>query len=95
MTQLPKPQAKDQPLSGKIDDLIGAIESSPQPHHQFKLVHSDLDLRKSQQQKVNCFPETSLNQVAGYLKYEGIPKTLDDLEDAIRQGVEEQGNDIH
>jgi len=36
MAQLPKPQANDQPLSGKIDDLIGAIESSAQPHHQFK-----------------------------------------------------------
>ncbi|MDJ1170248.1 nucleotidyltransferase domain-containing protein [Roseofilum sp. BLCC_M154] len=32
MAQLPKPQAKDKPLSDKIDDLIGTIESSAQPH---------------------------------------------------------------
>jgi len=29
VAQLPKPQAKDKPLSDKIDDLIGTIESSP------------------------------------------------------------------
>ncbi|MDJ1173541.1 hypothetical protein [Roseofilum capinflatum] len=29
MAQLPKSQADDHPLSDKIDDLIGAIESSP------------------------------------------------------------------
>ncbi|AFY62732.1 AbrB/MazE/SpoVT family DNA-binding domain-containing protein [Synechococcus sp. PCC 6312] len=36
------------------------------------------------------FPETSLAQVAGCLAYAGQPKTLDELEDAIRQGVMEQ-----
>lgn len=36
------------------------------------------------------FPQTTLEQVAGYLKYEGKPKSLDELEDAIRQGVMEQ-----
>lgn len=34
--QLPKPQPEEQPLSETIDDLIGAIESSAEPHHQFK-----------------------------------------------------------
>lgn len=34
------------------------------------------------------FPETSLNDVAGCLKYHVTPKTLEDLENAIRQGVE-------
>ena len=35
------------------------------------------------------FAETTLNEVAGYLKYQGIPKSVDDMDDAIRQGVEE------
>jgi bifunctional DNA-binding transcriptional regulator/antitoxin component of YhaV-PrlF toxin-antitoxin module len=39
------------------------------------------------------FPETTLAQVAGCLKYRGKPKALDELEDAIRQGVLEQWND--
>ncbi|MDJ1168014.1 hypothetical protein PMG71_01075 [Roseofilum sp. BLCC_M154] len=60
-----------------------------QPDHQFKPIHSDRHLRTIQQQKLKSFPETTLNEVAGCLKYEGIPKTLDDLEDAIRQGLEE------
>jgi bifunctional DNA-binding transcriptional regulator/antitoxin component of YhaV-PrlF toxin-antitoxin module len=36
------------------------------------------------------FPETTLEQVAGCLKYQGEPKSLDEMEDAIRQGVMEQ-----
>lgn len=37
------------------------------------------------------FPRsTLLNQVAGSLKYEGKPKTLEEMENAIRQGVIEQ-----
>ncbi|GET40459.1 hypothetical protein MiSe_52680 [Microseira wollei NIES-4236] len=36
------------------------------------------------------FGETTLENVAGCLKYRGTPKSLDELEDAIRQGVEEQ-----
>lgn len=36
------------------------------------------------------FPQTTLDQVAGCLKYEGKPKTLEEMEDAIRQGVIEQ-----
>lgn len=95
VAQLPKSQPEDQPLWEKIDDLIGAIESSAEPDRQFKPIHSDRDLSKLQQQKVKSFPETTLNEVAGCLKYEGIPKTLDDLEDAIRQGIEEQENDIN
>jgi bifunctional DNA-binding transcriptional regulator/antitoxin component of YhaV-PrlF toxin-antitoxin module len=39
------------------------------------------------------FPETTLEQVAGCLKYQGNPKRLDELEDAIRQGVMEQWHD--
>ncbi|WP_416670237.1 AbrB/MazE/SpoVT family DNA-binding domain-containing protein [Egbenema bharatensis] len=39
------------------------------------------------------FPETTLTQVAGCLKYQGTPKSLEELEDAIRQGVMEQWHD--
>ena len=39
------------------------------------------------------FPETTLAQVAGCLKYRGKPKSLDELENAIRQGVLEQWHD--
>lgn len=35
------------------------------------------------------FSETTLAQVAGCLKYQGNPKSLDELEDAICQGVAE------
>jgi AbrB family looped-hinge helix DNA binding protein len=38
------------------------------------------------------FPETTLDRVAGCLKYRGTPKSLEDLEDAIHQGVEELGD---
>ncbi|BAZ16646.1 hypothetical protein NIES4071_85240 [Calothrix sp. NIES-4071] len=37
----------------------------------------------------NPFAKTSIEDVAGCLKYEGIPKTLEDMEDAIRLGVED------
>jgi AbrB family looped-hinge helix DNA binding protein len=39
------------------------------------------------------FPETTLDQVAGSLKYQGKPKSLEEMEDAIRQGVMEQWHD--
>jgi len=39
------------------------------------------------------FPETTLDQVAGCLQHIGIPKSLDDLDDAIRVGVMEQWHD--
>ncbi|PSB17145.1 AbrB family transcriptional regulator [filamentous cyanobacterium CCP1] len=39
------------------------------------------------------FPETTLAQVAGCLKYQGTPKSLDELENAICQGVMEQWHD--
>ncbi|WP_009633171.1 AbrB/MazE/SpoVT family DNA-binding domain-containing protein [Synechocystis sp. PCC 7509] len=39
------------------------------------------------------FPETTLAQVAGCLEYSGKPKSLDDIEDAIHQGVMEQWHD--
>jgi len=39
------------------------------------------------------FEETTLEKVAGCLKYEGKPKSIEDLEDAIRQGVVEQWDD--
>ncbi|WP_442944552.1 hypothetical protein [Nostoc sp.] len=35
------------------------------------------------------FPETKLDDVAGYLKYQRKPKTLEDIDNAIRQGIEE------
>jgi AbrB family looped-hinge helix DNA binding protein len=33
------------------------------------------------------FAETTLNEVAGCLKYQGTPKSLDDMDNVIRQGV--------
>jgi len=36
------------------------------------------------------FQETTLKEVAGCLKYRGKPKSLDELENAIYQGVLEQ-----
>ncbi|MGJ3246960.1 MAG: AbrB/MazE/SpoVT family DNA-binding domain-containing protein [Elainellaceae cyanobacterium] len=39
------------------------------------------------------FPETTLAQVAGCLEYQGKPKSLDDIDNAIRQGVMEQWHD--
>ncbi|MCL1465701.1 MULTISPECIES: AbrB/MazE/SpoVT family DNA-binding domain-containing protein [Argonema] len=39
------------------------------------------------------FLQTKLENVAGCLKYQGKPKSIDELEDAIRQGVEEQWDD--
>ncbi len=40
------------------------------------------------------FVETKLEDVAGCLEYQGKPKNMDDLEDAIRQGVAEQWHDF-
>lgn len=40
------------------------------------------------------FPETTLDQVAGCLKYTGKSKSLDDMEDAIRKGAMELFNDL-
>jgi hypothetical protein len=40
-------------------------------------------------QPKKTFPVTKLEDVAGCLKYHGEPATLEDMEDAIRQGVEE------
>ncbi|MBG1239975.1 hypothetical protein F8R90_01595 [Nostoc sp. NZL] len=34
------------------------------------------------------FSVTKLDHVAGCLKYQGKPKTLEDMDNAIRQGVE-------
>lgn len=39
------------------------------------------------------FQETSLTDVAACLKYEGKSKTLDDMEQAIKQGAMEYLND--
>lgn len=36
------------------------------------------------------FPETTLDRVAGCLRYQGKPKSLDELENAICQGLMEQ-----
>ncbi|HEY9866315.1 MAG TPA: AbrB/MazE/SpoVT family DNA-binding domain-containing protein [Candidatus Obscuribacterales bacterium] len=35
------------------------------------------------------FPETRLEQVAGCLKYQGEPQSIEAFNDAIRQGIEE------
>lgn len=35
------------------------------------------------------FPKTKLDDVAGCLRYQGKPKTLEDINNAIRQGIEE------
>jgi AbrB family looped-hinge helix DNA binding protein len=39
------------------------------------------------------FPPTTLNEVAGCLKFEGFPKTLEEMEAAISQGIQEQWHD--
>ncbi|MBO0350356.1 AbrB/MazE/SpoVT family DNA-binding domain-containing protein [Phormidium pseudopriestleyi FRX01] len=39
------------------------------------------------------FFTTTLNEVAGCLKYQGPPKTLEDMEAAIRQGIQGQWHD--
>ncbi len=36
------------------------------------------------------FLNTTLDQVAGILKYEGKPKTIEDMDEAIRKGIEKQ-----
>jgi AbrB family looped-hinge helix DNA binding protein len=38
------------------------------------------------------FDLTSLDEVAGSLRYEGAPKTLDEMEAAIRHGAVEQAH---
>lgn len=35
------------------------------------------------------FPERTLDDVGGCLKYQGNPKSFEEMENAIRQGVEE------
>lgn len=35
------------------------------------------------------FAETTLDDVAGCLRYQGTPKSLSDMNEAIRQGIEE------
>jgi AbrB family looped-hinge helix DNA binding protein len=42
----------------------------------------------------SSFPRTTVEEVAGCLKYSGPPKTLEEMEDAIRKGVLEQWHDI-
>ncbi len=39
------------------------------------------------------FEETTLSEVAGCLKYQGSPKSLDDLESAIAEGIEVEWHD--
>jgi AbrB family looped-hinge helix DNA binding protein len=41
----------------------------------------------------SIFEKTTLDQVAGTLAYSGDPKSLEDLENAIRLGVMEQWHD--
>jgi antitoxin YefM len=51
------------------------------------LIYVDLDEYEKH------FIETKLEDVAGCLKYQGNPKTLDDMDNAIHQGVKELWND--
>ena len=44
--------------------------------------------------KQKPFPQTALEQVAGCLVYDGPAKTLDEMDEAIAQGIKEQWNDI-
>ncbi|MEH2232310.1 MAG: hypothetical protein V7K71_22240 [Nostoc sp.] len=39
------------------------------------------------------FAVTKLDDVAGCLKYQGKPKTFEDIDNAIRQGVKESWHD--
>lgn len=39
------------------------------------------------------FLETSIEEVASCLKYKGKPKTLDEMEQAIKDGIKEQFHD--
>ena len=47
-------------------------------------------LLKSKYPKV--FPETTLDEVAGCLNYQGKAKTIEEMEDAIASGIEELWN---
>jgi AbrB family looped-hinge helix DNA binding protein len=38
------------------------------------------------------FPETTLDEVAGCLKYQGKAKTIEEMDQAIAQGIEELWN---
>lgn len=40
-----------------------------------------------------AFQKTQLDEVAGCLRYTGKPKTLGDMDQAIRQGIEETWHD--
>ena len=40
------------------------------------------------------FPETTLDHVLGCLKYRGTPLSLEDMENAIQRGIEEQWHDL-
>ncbi len=40
------------------------------------------------------FSETTLDDVASCLKYSGKPQSLEEMEDAIRQGVKDQVDDL-
>jgi len=39
------------------------------------------------------FPQTTVSEVAGCLRYQGPPKTIADMNDAISQGIKEQWHD--
>ena len=47
-------------------------------------------LLKSKTEKV--FPETKLDEVAGCLPYQRKAKTIEEMEEAIAQGIEERWN---
>lgn len=48
-------------------------------------------LLKSKTEKV--FPETTLDEAAGCLHYQGKAKTIEEMEDAIAQGIKEMWNE--
>jgi AbrB family looped-hinge helix DNA binding protein len=39
------------------------------------------------------FPTTKLNEIAGSLPYEGLPKSLEEMEQAIQKGIKAQSRD--
>ena len=39
------------------------------------------------------FPKTSVKDVAGCLKYSGAAKSIEEMDDAVREGVREQWRD--
>jgi hypothetical protein len=71
-------------LPPELEHELGAEAS------RLNLTISEYILRILSNRQEKSFPKTTLNDVAGCLKYLGEPKTIEDMNDAIRQGIEEQ-----